>query len=149
MSEETGSSTIAAVWRYFATCRNATARDRRNARRAMWWLLGWAVSFVAVRLGLEHRVLPEGLVSDLAVAVPIALGLIAVLAYVRLIRQADELQRKIQLEAMALGFGGAFLGNFGLDLLHQVGVPVDGGDLFLVAAAFYIIGVILGARRYA
>jgi hypothetical protein len=149
MSEETGSNTITAVWRYFATCRNATERDRRNARRATWWLFAWAVSYVAVKFGLVKGVVPEGALSVLAVTVPIVLGLIAVLGYVRLVRQADELQRKIQLEAMALGFGGAFLGNFGLDLLERVGVPVSGGDLFVVAAAFYILGIILGARRYA
>lgn len=149
MSEETQTHTLSAVWRYFATCRNATPKDRRNARRALWWLLAWAVSFVAVSFGLKEAWMSGSVARYAAVSLSIVIGLVAVLAYVRLVREADELQRKIQLEAMALGFGGAFLGNFALALLQHAGLSVDPGDQFLVAVVFYMIGVILGASRYA
>lgn len=149
MEETSETGTLGAIWRYFATCRNTTERDRRNARRALWWMLAWAVSFVAVSFGIKESWIPAGTLRYVAASASILVGLAAVLAYVRLIREADELQRKIQLEAMALGFAGAFLGNFALALLQRTGLTVDLGDQFLVAVGFYLIGIVLGARRYA
>lgn len=150
MSEPTEERSPNFLLRFVRGCRNLTERDRRNSRRVNYWLLVWAVSFVAVTFGLSRDLLPGGPLTYLAIAGTSVLGLIGVLAYIRFIREADELKRKIQLEALALGFGGGFLATFTLSLIERAsGAQMDLGDPFLAMVAFYVVGVVLGARRYA
>src|SRR5579885_2807355 len=60
--------------------------------------------------------------------VPVALapmlpGLLMVLAVVRQLGRLDELQRRVQLEAMAFAFGGAAVVTFSYGFLENVGFP--------------------------
>lgn len=136
--------------RLIASCRHMTDRDRRNSRRAGWWLFAWMASYVLVTLVLVRGLLPAGLPSYSAVAGSVALGVAAMVAYVRFLREADELLRKIQLEAVALGFAGGFVAYFGIELLMRAGVPgLEIDDLFTVMFVCYLAGLFLGTRRYA
>jgi hypothetical protein len=144
MKEGTSSG---ALWRR-VTCQQLTERDRRNQWKAVGWLFVWMVSFVSVSLAIRHEVFPGGLWTYLAIAGSTALGVFTVLAYARFVREGDELQRKIQLEALALGFGGAFLAHFGFSLLERTGNRIDLGDPFLVMVVCYALGLFLGTRRY-
>lgn len=136
--------------RYLSSCRNTTERDRRNASRANAWLLAWMVSFFLATFGIKLEILPAGLLTYLAIAVSSLLGLVSVIAFTRFLREADELQRKIQLEALALGFGGGFLATFTLSLVERAAdTRMDLGDPFLAMVVLYVVGILLGARRYA
>jgi hypothetical protein len=140
-----------AIWRFLASCKDMTARDRRNSWRAGGWLFLWSVAFVGTTWGGRRELLPEGLAVYVAIAATTVLGVVAVLSYARFIREADELQRKVQLDALSLGFGGGFLAAFTFELLEQTGLigQVDSGDLFLVMVLIYVLGIVVGARRYA
>ncbi|MGD2130571.1 MAG: hypothetical protein PVG42_16690 [Lysobacterales bacterium] len=123
--------------------------DRRNARRTNGWLLGWMVVFVATTFALKSGAL-SGLPAWLAIAAATALGIVAILRYIRFLREADELLRKIQLEAIALGFGAGLVAHFTGSLVARLlNKPLDAGDVLLVMVIGYILGVILGTRRYA
>lgn len=150
MSEPTQGGGLSAIWRYFESCRKMTERDRRNSWKATGWMFVWMVSFASVVAGMKFEVLPQGFLTYVAIAVSTAIGLLAVLAYARFIRQADELQRKIQTEALSLGFGGGFLATFALALLERTELyNPDLGDPFLAMAICYVAGILLAARRYA
>lgn len=136
--------------RFVACCSQMTQRDRRNARRANYWLFGWMLSFVGIIFAIRSEVLPEWWLTWLAIAASTVLGFVAIMAFVRFLREADELLRKIQFEALALGFGAAMIANFTLSLVERVREqPFEIGDLFMVMVIFYVIGVITGTRRYA
>lgn len=148
--EETRTSSSGAFWRFLATCRDMTGRDRRNSRRATWWLFAWVLTYAGAAFGMRFELIPTGLPGYLVSGLSIVVCCIALLAYIRFVREADELHRKIQLEALALGFGGGFVAAFGLELLQQAGVPnLEIGDLFTTMFVFYMVGLFLGARRYA
>ncbi|MDX1645003.1 MAG: hypothetical protein R3244_11660 [Thermoanaerobaculia bacterium] len=138
-------------WRsYLNHCRSMTERDRRNARIANWVLAAWALAFLSATYALRRDLIDGGALAVTAVVVPTALGIFAALAFGRFLRQADELHRKIQLQALALGFGAGFVTTFTVSLLEAAGwVVIDTGDVFLVMAIFYLFGMWLGARRYA
>lgn len=77
------------------------------------------------------------------------LALSALLAYRRFLREADGLQRRIHLEALALGFGGGWLAVAGYRLFELLGAPpVDRGGVILVMAILYVVGLALGRWRY-
>lgn len=150
MNQKTETHRPGVFRRFLMTCTQMTAADRRNSWRATGWLFVWMVSFVSVAFAIRTEALPAGLWTYLAIAGSTALGIVAVLAYMRFVRQADELQRKIQLEALALGFAGGFVAQFAFSLIERAGImDVDIGDPFLVMCICFAVGLFLGARRYA
>lgn len=83
------------------------------------------------------------------VALPTVLMFFVLNAYYRFLREADEVQRSIQLNALALGFGGGWLVIPALTLFEKLRVPyLDQGDAFVVMAGLYIVGVVIGWKRY-
>jgi len=131
-------------------CGDMTESDRRNLNRANLWLALWLVSFAASTFLIKGDVVSSGLAGWIVAAAPLVVGLGAMLAYGRYMHQADELQRRIQLQALALGFGVAFFFGFGYRLLEKVGAPAaDISDVSMVMAFFYFVGLWIGRRRYA
>ena len=65
------------------------------------------------------------------------------LAYRRFLQNADELQRRIQLEALALGFGAALVGAAAYRLLERAGAIGGTGasNLIMIMAVAYSVGV--------
>ncbi len=76
-------------------------------------------------------------------------GLAWIVSYMRFLRDADELMRKIQLDAMALALGGCFVVGFTLILLGGAGV-VRAGIVWVlvVTSAIYVLSVLIGIRRF-
>src|SRR5262249_55566524 len=82
-----------------------TASDRKSKRRADRWMLVLAVTSVAAAATLRWRASLPTAVPWCAVGAASLLALQAGRAYFVFLRGADELLRKIQLEALAWGFG--------------------------------------------
>ena len=62
----------------------------------------------------------------------------------------DELERKIHVEALALGFGVGAVWMMGWRLFERAGAPLlDVNDGLLVMLIAYGVGVALARRRYA
>jgi hypothetical protein len=136
--------------RFVGCCQGMTERDRRNARTTNYWMFGWMVVFVGSTFAMRGGYLEPGLLAWVLLAACTALGLVVVHFYMRFLRDADELLRKIQLEALAIGFGAAFVGTFTMSLIERLyGWSFDIGDLLLVMVIFYMLGIINGMRRYA
>lgn len=71
-------------------------------------------------------------------------------AVVRQLRRVDELQRKIQFEALGLAFAATAITTFSYGFLENVGFPRM--SLFVVwplMAAFWLVGGIISRLRYA
>lgn len=73
-------------------------------------------------------------------------------AEVRLVRGLDELQQRIQLQALAVAYPTSILLVFGLGLLERAGVVVSGfrdlRDVWPLTIMAYFIGLALARRRY-
>jgi hypothetical protein len=136
--------------RFIASCQGMTERDRRNARTTNYWLFAWMVVFVGTSFGIKGGQLETGPLAWIAITASTVIGLVVVHYYMRFLREADELLRKIQMEALAIGFGAAFIGTFTMSLMERLrGQAFDIGDLFLLMVIFYMIGIFTGMRRYA
>lgn len=138
------------MWQNLASCATERPEDRRNNWIATGLLLLWALTYVAASLTIKRGLLVAGLPTYLVASVPVAVSIVAVAAYVRFILRADELLRKMQLEALAIGFGGGFVATFALDLAEKVGFgPFDISRPFLVMTVCWVIGFLAAAKRYA
>lgn len=130
-------------------CGDTTPRDRRNLARMTWALAAWAVCFVGVSQLIKRDLLPEGPAPWLLAVLPLAVGVFVLVAYARFLNEADELQRIIQLQALALGFGGSFFALCGYRIFERLGAPAANlVDAALVMVVIYTIAAFVGWRRY-
>jgi uncharacterized membrane protein len=131
-------------------CGDMTARDRHNLQRANLWLAGWLVSLAAATWLQRAAIVDSGPMAWVVAVLPTAIAVVTLLSFGRFLRQADELQRSIQLQALALGFGVGLFAGFGFRLLEGLGVPpATTSDISVFMAFFYFVGLWLGRRRYA
>lgn len=81
-------------------------RDRRN----QWQLLGWIFAWVLANAAISRGWVPGGAPAFTVILCHVLLGGAMMLAYRRFLQNADELQRRIQLEALALASAPLSLG---------------------------------------
>ena len=80
---------------------------------------------------------------------PVVPALFLILAFVGYMRGMDELQRQIQLEALALSFGGTAVLTFGYGFLQGVGFPqLNWTFVFPLMVGLWGIGVAMAGRKY-
>jgi len=86
-------------------------RDRVNDKRTSLWAFAWVVSLAIARLPVASGQLPQW-VGWILGAVSLAVGAQFVRSYLRMVREADELLRQVQLEGLAVGFGAGLICGF-------------------------------------
>jgi hypothetical protein len=126
-----------------------TPRDAANVRIFSAWVVAWTFSFGIATVLLGKHVV-TALPAAVAVAVlPTLLGIATVRAFLRFLREADELVRKIQMEALGWGFGAGAIFALGYRLFERIGAPrLDVAAPFIVMMAATAVGQYVGRRRY-
>ncbi|MCB9377412.1 MAG: hypothetical protein H6511_01435 [Holophagales bacterium] len=150
--EEIESSPVAArPWWSFGCAGDMTATDIRNLGRFNLWALIWALVFVVAAFALRSDWASHLPSVRLAVAcAPLIAAFRALGAYRTFLRSADELLRKIHLEAIALGFAVGFVLATGWPIFERLGAPPLETALIGTAMVFgWSFGIGLGRRRYA
>lgn len=106
-----------------------------------------AMLFLSQRL-LAHGI--EGRAAHILVSLSPMLPAVFICGVVvRSIRHLDEMQRKLQFEALALAFAGTALITFGYGFLEGAGFPKL--SMFIVwplMATIWFIGVMVGRLRF-
>ncbi|MEN8144785.1 MAG: hypothetical protein ABFS14_07520 [Gemmatimonadota bacterium] len=137
------------LWRRFDRACVATPLDRRNMRRFLLWLVAWMAAFVAARLVLSGGPAGATPVRIAAAVGPSLIGIGCILAFASYLRQADELARRIQLESLAMAFGGGALFLVGYTLLEQVGLPsIRPPGVLAIMAMLWAVGTVATTQRY-
>ena len=92
----------------------------------------------------------SALISVLAIALNTGIGIGMVVAFMRFLQGLDELQRKIQLDALALSVGIGLVGSFSYSLMVTAKFIIDAeiSDIILLTTLTYVVGVIAGQVRY-
>lgn len=136
------------LWEVLKSC-SGTELDRHNGNVFAAWCVVWAVSYVAASWMLKgDYTLARPLVWSL-VAVPNLLSIIAVFSYMRFLRMADELLRKIQLEGLSLGFGAGVVLVAGYQLVEAAGAnELQTDHIMLVMIFGWMAGQFHGMWRY-
>lgn len=127
----------------------ANVSDHRSQRNVVVWSLIWVGAFLAGDFLIDGGSVQD---STVIVAITVLAGMLGVgwvRAYVRFIRQADELMRKIQLDAMAVALGAGFVVGFSLIMLGDAGlIEARISHVLVCMAAVYMLAVIIGLRRF-
>ena len=134
--------------RFWAGC-GYTARDRRNLRHFNVWALVWMAIWLAATYLFRNQVVAAGPLAYALVLATVLLGLQAIRSYVHFLHQADELLGKIQMEALALGFGAGVIFMVAYRLCERLGAPrLDSADPMIVMVFVWAFSQWLVARRY-
>jgi len=111
------------------------------------WLLAWLAS--------RAMLMTLSLTPTLTVAVsllPLPFFLVFLWRFMHHMRHSDELQRRIQLEALAIAFPMTVVMLMTAGLLQTAGIDPTGGwsltGIWMYAGALYLIGRAIAQRRY-
>jgi hypothetical protein len=123
-------------------------RDARNYSIFSRWMLAAVLTFAAATLLIDAGSIPRAAGWVLTVAT-VVLMIAAMRSYVVFLRQADELLRKVHLEALALAFGAGIISMMGYRLCERLGAPkLDVNDASLVMLICWMFVQWHGWRRY-
>jgi len=98
-----------------------TPRDQRNLSWVAIAQIVWMACLIAN--GTTFTRLYTDPVRVLVAWLPLAVGAVLIWSYVRFIRQADDLQKLIQLSALAIGFGVSAVFSLAYPPLERLGLP--------------------------
>ena len=129
------------------------ASETNRAATSNRFVIGAALVAAAVILGaaLAAKQFERGSAARLALAVLQGLASAsAVILPVRSIRGLDEMQQRIQLEALAFAFAGTGVLTTMYGFLTNAGLPaIDWGTyVWPLMVLLWAIGVVVGHRRY-
>lgn len=82
---------------------------------------------------------------------PITSFAIFIIAEIRIVRRLDEMQRRIQLEALAIAYPSAILFVFAIGILKKAGLvdlQIDQPEVWAWIVLPYFIGLVLARKRY-
>ena len=130
-----------------------TERHTVGGTRAMVWGIAWFVSYFGARLILESMGTPAVDLRRVGVAVvPIVPFGLFIWNFILGLREGDELDRRIQLEALAIAFPLAVLLLMILALV-QLAMPLNPDDwsyrhVWYFLPVFWLGGLSIARRRY-
>ncbi len=118
------------------------------------YLIEFGLALVAYAVLLVVSLLTVNLVSSplartLVSLSPMLPAAFVVVAVVRQLRRIDELQRRIQLEALGLAFAGTAVLSFGYGFLENVGYPkLTMFAVWPLMATLWVVGLVISQLRY-
>jgi hypothetical protein len=130
---------------------NWTDRLKKNTIRLGYWTAAWVITLAIAAFGPRFIWDYASLPSIFALQVNLAAGVGWILANKQNLRDLDDLQQKIQLEATALSLSVGVVAGLGYELLedsHLIGFQPEISHLVILMSLAYGMGVFTGNRRY-
>ena len=130
---------------------DSTAQTKKNTKRLFFWSVIWVLATAGVGFGPKNLWNFHTWLTIIAVLIHIGLGLGMIRVFKQYLQGLDELQRKIQLDAMALSLGiGLVLGS-SYEMLEDIKlIPFQPEipHLLILMSLTYVVGTVLGNRKY-
>ncbi len=127
------------------------AADIKNANKVNLWIFLWACTLVATVMMQEMQIIQNSVVSLVAALVNLAMGVTMALTYRRMLHTLDEMERKIQYNALASAVAMAMLVYGASSILAKAAITpeLDASWMLTIMAFTYSGGLIAGRLRMA
>lgn len=115
------------------------------------WTAAWVASLALAAFGPEALWDGQVVPTVVAIVANVLIGVGMLLANKRFLQSLDELQRSIQLQAMAWSLGAGLVGGMALTLLDEfdlVTFEATIAQLVIFMGLVYLAACIVGALRY-
>jgi uncharacterized membrane protein YhiD involved in acid resistance len=127
------------------------AQTAKNTKSLGFWTIAWVLSLALAVFGPMFIWDSQVLLSVLAVAANLATGVGMILANKQHLHGLDEMQQKIQLEAMALSLGVGLITGLSfstLAIVDLISFDADISHMVILMSITYAIGLTIGRRKY-
>ncbi|KQY41965.1 hypothetical protein [Cellulomonas sp. Root137] len=115
------------------------------------WTLAWVGSLALARFGPELWGEGRPAATWAAVVANLVVGVLWIVAYTRFLRAIDELQRKIQQDALAVTLGAGWIAGFGYvaaDAAGLVQAEINVAALPVLMSVVFLVAIAVGQIRY-
>ena len=127
------------------------AKNMKNTLVVFYWTVAWILTTALVKFGTEYIWQSNKLLTGLAILLNVVIGFGMVLAVKRYLMGLDEMQQKIQMDAMALSLGVGLVIGLGYQSMGQTSlIPFDAevSHMIMLMSLTYIVGIFAGLRKY-
>ncbi|MDC3132853.1 hypothetical protein OA501_01405 [Flavobacteriaceae bacterium] len=121
---------------------------KKNTKNLAIWTVSWVGSLAFLSI---DEIRDRQTLITVAFAINFAIGIAMIIANKNLFDQYDELQKKIQLEALALTLGLAVVVGISYEASFDIGIINSEPEteyLIMFIGISYLISVIINSRRY-
>jgi cytochrome c biogenesis protein CcdA len=127
------------------------AANKKNTLLLAYWTFSWVATQALAVFGPEFIWQSNALLTSLAILVNVLVGFGMILALIRHLKGLDEMQQRIQLNAMGISLGaGLVLGMAysSLDTTNVIPFDAEISHLVILMSLTYVIGIFAGHRKY-
>lgn len=132
------------------TASNSPAASKRNHALVMLWLIVWMASYIVADKAELRGWHDSDALSAMAIAIVSAIGIGVMFTYLRFLHELDELQRRIQLTALAFAMGIGLVGSVAYSLLITAGFVTDPeiNVVIMLMGGAYVVALGYSQVRY-
>lgn len=124
---------------------------RKNTLNLALWTGAWVITMAISTFGSLLIWKGNNTFTALAILLNFLVGIGMILANIRHLKGLDELQRKIQLEAMGIALGLAVVAGLAYSSLDQTNIisyDAEISHLVILIGVTYMAGILIGNSRY-
>lgn len=130
---------------------NRNKQIKKVAKNLALWTLLWVVSLALATFGPKFLWEENTTWSMLSIAINTAFGVGMILANIKYLNVLDELQKKIQMDAMGIALGIGIVGGLSysvMDIANVISSDAEIGFLVMLISISYMIALFVGKKRY-
>lgn len=127
-------------------------RTAKSTLQLFIWTIVWVITVALMAFGPKMIWDFNGVLTALAIGINLLAGYKMILVNKQHLLSLDELQQRIQLNAMAISLGAGLVIGTMYDTLEDIKVipfEPEVAHLIIVMSLVYIVSIVIGNRRYA
>jgi len=131
---------------------NKKNQIKKATKNLALWTVLWVLSLALATFGPILLWKDNTLLSIIVIAVNAIFGAGMIWANIKHLSVLDELQKKIQLEAMGIALGAGIVGGLSysvMDIANVISSDAEIGFLVMLISVSYMIALAIGKNRYA
>jgi len=124
---------------------------KKNTVNLAIWTVAWVLSMALATFGPTYLWVGNDALTITGIIINALIGGGMILANIRHLKGLDELQKKVQLEGMALALGVGVVGGLSYSLLDTTNIITQDAEisfLVILIALTYLASVVIGQKRY-
>ncbi len=131
-------------------CKVLPVRDLKNANRVNLLAVIWVLTLYVASISPNYVWSNTVLVISIAFVIHTTVGIVMVFSFRKFLKELDDLERKIQLDALALSVGVTIISFSSFSILSKAGIitELDQSSLIVLMSISYMIGIVVGRIKY-
>jgi len=124
---------------------------KKNIKNLALWTMAWTLSMALATFGPKFIWENENTLTVIGIILNALLGVGMIFANIRHLNGLDDLQKKIQLEGMAIALGVGIVGGLSYSLLDSTNLISQDAEisyLVILIGLTYFFSVLIGLKRY-